>query len=160
MAKCKICGTAVKSGNVFHSACWEHKANEVAEAFCDGYFRFPREYGNGFCNMHAAHEDIGSKAIAFCGTRGIQMGWLASQADMLAEDWELVPDGASGMPRPTGEGEKIRVRAMTLPEETRTVRDPENEDTIWVELPDNLRLKFVDGRYAGWYTPKLEEALG
>lgn len=116
--------------------------------------------GNGFCNMYAAHEDIGSKAIAFCGTRGIQMGWLASQSDMLAEDWELVPDGASGMPRPTGEGKKIRARAVTLPEETRAIRDPEHEGTVWVELPDNLRMKFVDGRYAGWYTPKLEEALG
>ena len=46
MANCKICGTAVKSGNVFHSACWEHEANEVAEAFCDGYCRFPRECGD------------------------------------------------------------------------------------------------------------------
>ena len=26
-------------------------------------------------------------AIAFIGTSGVQMGWLASQADMLAEDW-------------------------------------------------------------------------
>ncbi len=33
------------------------------------------------------HEDIGNKAIAFVGTSGIQLGWLASQADMLAEDW-------------------------------------------------------------------------
>ena len=36
---------------------------------------------------NAYHEDIGSKAIVFCGTRGEQIGWLASQADMLAEDW-------------------------------------------------------------------------
>lgn len=35
------------------------------------------------------HEAIGNKAIAFVGTSGIQMGWLASQADMLAEDWEI-----------------------------------------------------------------------
>ena len=33
------------------------------------------------------HKDIGNKAIAFHGTSGIQLGWLASQADMLAEDW-------------------------------------------------------------------------
>ena len=43
MARCKICGTAVKSGNVFHSACWEHEAGKVAEKFCDEYCRFPRE---------------------------------------------------------------------------------------------------------------------
>lgn len=33
------------------------------------------------------HEAIGNKAIAFVGTSGVQLGWLASQADMLAEDW-------------------------------------------------------------------------
>lgn len=33
------------------------------------------------------HDAIGNNAIAFVGTSGIQMGWLASQADMLAEDW-------------------------------------------------------------------------
>lgn len=33
------------------------------------------------------HDAIGNKAIAFVGTSGIQMGWLASQADMLADDW-------------------------------------------------------------------------
>lgn len=27
------------------------------------------------------------EAIAFIGTSGVQVGWLASQADMLAEDW-------------------------------------------------------------------------
>ena len=26
-------------------------------------------------------------ALVFCGTSGIQVGWLASQADMLSEDW-------------------------------------------------------------------------
>ena len=38
----------------------------------------------------ALHRAIGSKAIAFVGTSGVQMGWLASQADMLAEDWHCV----------------------------------------------------------------------
>ena len=28
-------------------------------------------------------------AIAFVGTSGVQMGWLASQADMLADDWKF-----------------------------------------------------------------------
>lgn len=32
----------------------------------------------------------GNKAIAFVGTSGVQLGWLASQADMLAEDWKIV----------------------------------------------------------------------
>ena len=37
--------------------------------------------------LNCDHEAIGNKAIAFVGTSGVQMGWLASQADMLAEDW-------------------------------------------------------------------------
>lgn len=43
-------------------------------------------------NWPVLHEAIGSKAIAFVGTSGVQMGWLASQADMLAEDWHCVED--------------------------------------------------------------------
>lgn len=37
--------------------------------------------------VNCEHECIGNKAIAFVGTSGVQMGWIASQADMLAEDW-------------------------------------------------------------------------
>ena len=40
--------------------------------------------------VNCNHDAIGNKAIAFVGTSGIQMGWLASQADMLAEDWIFV----------------------------------------------------------------------
>ena len=36
------------------------------------------------------HKTIGNKAIAFVGTSGIQIGWLASQSDMLSDDWELI----------------------------------------------------------------------
>lgn len=40
--------------------------------------------------VNCEHEAIGNKAIAFVGTSGVQIGWLASQADMLAEDWCIV----------------------------------------------------------------------
>ena len=40
--------------------------------------------------VNCEHDAIGNKAIAFVGTSGVQMGWLASQADMLAEDWKVV----------------------------------------------------------------------
>ena len=40
--------------------------------------------------INAEHEAIGNQAIAFVGTSGVQLGWLASQADMLAEDWVFV----------------------------------------------------------------------
>lgn len=37
--------------------------------------------------QNCEHDAIGNMAIAFVGTSGVQIGWLASQADMLAEDW-------------------------------------------------------------------------
>lgn len=40
--------------------------------------------------VNCEHDAIGNKAIAFVGTSGVQMGWLAFQADMLAEDWQIV----------------------------------------------------------------------
>lgn len=44
--------------------------------------------------VNVDHQAIGNKAFAFVGTSGVQMGWLASQADMLADDWEIVQDAA------------------------------------------------------------------
>lgn len=53
--------------------------------------------GIGYVNpngelINPDHEAIGNKAIAFVGTSGVQLGWLASQADMLAEDWRFVEE--------------------------------------------------------------------
>ena len=42
---------------------------------------------NGEVIINFEHDDIGNMAIVFVGTSGVQMGWLASQADMLADDW-------------------------------------------------------------------------
>lgn len=42
--------------------------------------------------INCEHKDIGNKAIAFVGTSGVQLGWLASQADMLADDWAFSID--------------------------------------------------------------------
>ena len=38
----------------------------------------------------AVHQTSGRKAIVFHGTIGEQVGWLASQSDMLSEDWVIV----------------------------------------------------------------------
>lgn len=40
--------------------------------------------------VNTEHEAIGNKAIAFVGTSGVQLGWLASQSDMLSDDWFIV----------------------------------------------------------------------
>lgn len=42
--------------------------------------------------INCKHDAIGNQAIAFVGTSGVQMGWLASQADMLAEDYVIHVD--------------------------------------------------------------------
>ena len=40
--------------------------------------------------INVDHRNFGNAAIAFVGTSGVQLGWLASQADMLAGDWYIV----------------------------------------------------------------------
>lgn len=40
--------------------------------------------------INVEHDAIGNKAIAFVGTSGVQIGWLASQSDMLSNDWKEV----------------------------------------------------------------------
>lgn len=40
--------------------------------------------------INAKHDVIGNRAIAFVGNSGVQLGWLASQSDMLSDDWYIV----------------------------------------------------------------------
>ena len=42
--------------------------------------------------VNVDHSNIGSAALAFVGTSGVQLGWLASQADMLADDWYIADE--------------------------------------------------------------------
>lgn len=62
---------------------WNGKNQYIELAKCISYV------GNDGGVVNVNHENIGNKAIAFVGTSGVQMGWLASQADMLADDWEV-----------------------------------------------------------------------
>ena len=39
--------------------------------------------------VHGELEYADHDALAFVGTAGVQIGWLASQADMLSEDWTI-----------------------------------------------------------------------
>ena len=75
---------ALKAGKHVSRRGWNGKGQYIELATCISYKNIDGIIAN------ARHEDIGSRAIAFVGTRGIQMGWLASQADMLAEDWGVV----------------------------------------------------------------------
>lgn len=46
--------------------------------------------------VNVEHNAIGNQALAFVGTSGVQLGWLASQADMLADDWKIVEGDGYG----------------------------------------------------------------
>ena len=63
---------------------WNGKNQFVELATCISY-----KNAEGDC-INAQHDAIGNAAFAFIGTSGVQIGWLASQADMLATDWEVV----------------------------------------------------------------------
>ena len=60
------------------------KNQYVELAYCISYKNNAAEIVN------VNHCNIGNKAFAFVGTSGVQMGWLAAQADMLADDWQIV----------------------------------------------------------------------
>ena len=75
---------ACKMGKKIARAGWNGKNQYVELADCIGYVNAAGQIIN--LNHHA----IGNKCLAFVGTSGAQMGWLASQADMLADDWHIV----------------------------------------------------------------------
>lgn len=73
----------VKRGMKVQRKGWNGKGQYIELAKCISYQTNSGEMVN------SEHNDIGNKAIVFVGTSGVQMGWLASQADMLAEDWRF-----------------------------------------------------------------------
>jgi len=75
---------AAKMGKRIARKGWNGKNQYVQLATCIFYVT----HDGGLINAH--HEAIGNKALAFVGTSGVQMGWPASQADMLADDWMIV----------------------------------------------------------------------
>ena len=74
----------LKEGKKVQRAGWNGKNQYIELATSISYKNTNEEI------INAEHDAIGNKAIAFVGTSGVQLGWLASQADMLAEDWKLV----------------------------------------------------------------------
>lgn len=73
----------LKAGERLTRRGWNGKRQYIELASCISY-RNPRGQ-----IINTNHDAIGSNAIAFVGTSGTQIGWLASQSDMLAEDWEI-----------------------------------------------------------------------
>lgn len=75
---------AAKKGAKIARKGWNGKGQYVELATCISY-----KGSNGEI-VNAEHAAIGNAALAFVGTSGMQLGWLASQADMLADDWVIV----------------------------------------------------------------------
>lgn len=75
---------AAKKGKRISRAGWNGKGQHVELASNIAYIN------PAGVRRNADHAAIGNKALAFVGTSGVQIGWLASQADMLADDWMIV----------------------------------------------------------------------
>ena len=73
----------VKEGQKIQREGWNGKNQYVELATAISYVNSMGEIVN------AEHDAIGNQALAFVGTSGVQLGWLASQADMLANDWRV-----------------------------------------------------------------------
>lgn len=74
----------IKNGGKAKREGWNGKNQYIELATNISYVNAENE------TINVEHNAIGNKAIAFVGTSGVQLGWLASQADMLAEDWMIV----------------------------------------------------------------------
>lgn len=77
---------AAKQGKKITRKGWNGRGQYVEMASNISY----KNPGNEIVN--AEHKAIGNAALAFVGTSGVQLGWLASQADMLADDWYIVEE--------------------------------------------------------------------
>ena len=72
---------AMKEGKQVQRSGWNGKNQYIELASNISYTNSKGEV------INANHDAIGNQAVAFVGTSGVQLGWLASQADMLANDW-------------------------------------------------------------------------
>lgn len=76
----------LKEGKKLQREGWNGKGQYIELATNISYVNSNKEI------INVNHEAIGNKAIVFVGTSGIQIGWLATQSDMLADDWKLLEE--------------------------------------------------------------------
>jgi hypothetical protein len=74
----------VKAGGRLQRAGWNGKNQYIELATCISY----KNTLGAIINVE--HDAIGNCAIAFVGTSGVQIGWIASQEDMIADDWQVM----------------------------------------------------------------------
>ena len=75
--------TLLKSGKKLQRKGWNGKKQYIELCQNISYINSDLEIVN------VNHETMGNRAIAFVGTSGVQVGWLASQADILSDDWKV-----------------------------------------------------------------------
>lgn len=75
---------ALKTGQKVSRHNWNGKGQYIELAVRISYID---HNGN---EINVGHNTMGNKAIAFVSNQGVQLGWLASQADMLSDDWYIV----------------------------------------------------------------------
>lgn len=75
---------AIKQGKRCSRHCWNGKGQYIELASRVSYVNTKGEV------INVNHETMGNDAVAFVGTSGVQLGWLASQADLLSNDWYIV----------------------------------------------------------------------
>lgn len=75
----------VKYGKKISRAGWNGKKQCVCLAHMERCI-----LSDGTVIINPEHDEIGANFLMFIGNSGYQCGWLASQADMLADDWEVV----------------------------------------------------------------------
>lgn len=69
---------SIKSGSLASRAGWNGKGQFIKIGKDVSFYDLKgNNYKSGDC-------------IVFVGKKGIQVGWLASQADMLADDWKVM----------------------------------------------------------------------
>ena len=72
---------AMKQGKKVQRQGWNGKGQYIELATNVSYVNTDGEVVN------VNHDQMGNKAVAFVGTSGVQLGWLASQDDMASHDW-------------------------------------------------------------------------
>lgn len=77
---------AMKQGKKVQRQGWNGKGQYIELATNVSYVNTDGEVVN------VNHDQMGNKAVAFVGTSGVQLGWLASQADMLSSNWVMRND--------------------------------------------------------------------
>lgn len=75
---------ALKRGARIKRAGWNGKDQFVELGTCISYRNSRGEIVN------ASHQAMGSAALVFNGNSGVQVGWCATQSDILGTDWIIM----------------------------------------------------------------------